>query len=320
MYLTLKPNVLSATRTATAERNLVLVHQRGAQGIADFQQIADIVRRKAPDIEVFIVSNDGASPVTRRKTAQRPTLIFSPLYLRYFQPGRGKVYAGQLLTKVQQMQRFIAAGLPVPYFWHPSMAEPPDPERLSEYLVIKPAALGASQGKGVTLMHTATALRKLGTLGDVFLQRFIDTGLYPSHYRVFTIFGRPVLAYKNSLTEPRGPLDVSDEELARTVIRARRGTAREKTLCNEADVLTLASATWRAIPEAPFHACDIVRDAASGALYLLEINPGGNTWIFSRPNTPKVIKELGGIDLASQFNAFETIAEALIEHTRASAE
>jgi hypothetical protein len=327
MYQTLKPNFLSATSAVTAERNLVLVHQHGAQAIGDFQQIADIVRRKAPDIEVFIASNDGASSVTRRKAAQRPTLIFSPLYLRYFQPGRGKIYAGQLLTKVQQMQRLLAAGVPVPPFWHSSIGGRPDPAQFGDYVLAKSAVLGASKGEGITLMRTTTALGMLDRLGDVFIQRFVDTGPYASQYRVFTIFGRPVFAYKNTSTVPRGSLDVSDEQLAKTDVQARhfsggRITAqrRTKTLCDESDVLALAGAAWEAIPEVPFHGCDIVREQSTGALYVLEINPGGNTWIFSRPSTPAVIKELGGYDLTRQFDAFETIADALIERTRAEAE
>src|SRR5581483_9839464 len=204
MDTVLRANVVATLPAAPAERNLVLVHQEGAQSLGDFQKIADIVRRKAPDIEVFIASNNAPSSLTRRKAAQRPTLVFSPLYLRYFEPTRGKVYAGKLLTKVQQMQRFLAAGLPVPYFWHASLGAGPDRERLGDYVLAKPAELGASQGRGIRLMRTATALNELNALGDVFLQHFIDTGLYPSHYRVFTIFGGPVLAYKNSLSEPRG--------------------------------------------------------------------------------------------------------------------
>jgi hypothetical protein len=53
---------------------------------------------------------------------------------------------------------------------------------------------------------------------------------------------------------------------------------------------------------------------------VLEINPGGNTWVFSRENTAKVVAELGGYDIKQQFNAFETIANALIERTRLEAE
>ena len=113
---------------------------------------------------------------------------------------------------------------------------------------------------------------------------------------------------------------MADDDLAKLVIRARRGVARSKTLCADSDVLELGQAAWRAIPEVAFHACDFVRDVHTGSLYILEINPGGNTWIFSRQNTPKVIEELGGYDLKQQFNAFETIADLLIERTRLEAE
>ena len=101
---------------------------------------------------------------------------------------------------------------------------------------------------------------------------------------------------------------------------ARRATGQIKTLCYEEDVLAFSGEIYRAIPEVPFHACDIIREQASGKLYVLEINPGGNTWVFSRDNTKKVVAELGGYDINQQFNAFETIADALIERTRLEAE
>jgi hypothetical protein len=312
--------IRTSNAASVHERNLLLVHQPGAQDLKDFEEIAALVRQKAPDIEVFIASNAASSAVTRRQASRRPTLVFTPLYLRYFKPSRGKVYSGQLLTKQQQMERFRAAGLPVPYYWHKGSAVAPDASALGDYVLIKPATLGASQGRGIKLMRTEKALQAVGELGDVFIQRFIDTGPYASHYRVFTIFGRAVFSYKNTSETARGSLDLPDGELAKSVVRAHRRTGQTKTLCYEDDVLALARAAWGAIPEVPFHACDVVREKRTGALYLLEINPGGNTWIFSRENTPKVIAELGGYDLKRQFNAFETIADALIERTRLEAE
>jgi len=129
-----------------------------------------------------------------------------------------------------------------------------------------------------------------------------------------------VLAYKNTSTVARAALDASDDELGRSVVQARRSSGQTKALSEEGDVLALANAAWKAIPEVPFHGCDIVRDEATGELYVLEINPGGNTWVFSRENTPQVVAELGGFDLKQQFNAFETIADALVERTRLEAE
>ena len=305
--------------SAAVERHLVLVHQPRAQDRNDFEEIAALVRRKAPDIEVFIASNETPSSVTRRQAAKRPSLVFSPVYLRYFEPSRGKVYSGQLLTKQQQMARFVAAGLPVPPFWFGSGGRPA-PDTFGEFVLVKSALLGASRGKNIVLMRTAAAMAALPRLGDVFLQRFIDTGTYPSYYRVYTIFGRPVAAHKNTSTVARSAHDATDDALENSIVQARRDTGQTKTFCHEQDVLELAAQVWKALPEVPFHGCDIIREEATGKLYVLEINPGGNTWVFSRENTASVIAELGGADLKQQFNAFETIADALIERTRLEAE
>jgi len=307
-------------KASLAERHLLLVHQPGAQDPRDFEQIAAIVRRNAPDLAVFIASNEIPSAVTRKQAAKRPTLVFSPLYLRDFAPERGKVYSGQLMTKRQQMARFLAAGLAVPPFWFKGSDAPPDPAVLGSHVLVKSAELGASRWRGIVLRRTAAALAEIDHVGDVFLQRYIDTGHYPAWYRVYTIFGRPVAAHKNTSTVARTPLNASDEELAKSVVQARRATGQTKTLCHEEDVLAFAGAIYRAVPEVPFQACDIIREQETGKLYVLEINPGGNTWVFSRENTANVIAELGGYDIRQQFNAFETIADALIERTRLEAE
>src|SRR5262245_14643616 len=99
MYQHVQPNAASAG----IERHLLLIHQPGAQAKSDFEAIAALVRERAPDIEVFIASNETPSSVTRRQAARRPTLAFTPLYLRHFIPNRGKVYAGRPMTKHEQL-------------------------------------------------------------------------------------------------------------------------------------------------------------------------------------------------------------------------
>jgi len=92
------------------------------------------------------------------------------------------------------------------------------------------------------------------------------------------------------------------------------------TLCYEDDVLALARAAYEAIPEVPFQGCDIIRETNTGVLYVLEVNPGGNTWAFSNAFAARMTQALGGYDIKQQFNAFETIADALIEKTRSEAQ
>ena len=73
--------------------------------------------------------------------------------------------AGQLLTKFQQMERFIAAGLPVPPYWHSGMGREPDAAALGDYVLLKGAELGASQGEEIMLMRTRSALDSAATRG-----------------------------------------------------------------------------------------------------------------------------------------------------------
>jgi hypothetical protein len=72
------------------------------------------------------------------------------------------------------------------------------------------------------------------------------------------------------------------------------------------------------MPDVALQACDILRDV-SGCLHLLEINPGGGTWMLSNHNAPAYRTALGIEDLAAEFDAFRVSARVLIERTRAEA-
>jgi hypothetical protein len=313
------------------ERNLILVHQPGRQDVADFQSIADKVTGLAPDIEVFIASNEIPSSVTRRRAGHRPTLVFSPGNLIGFHPVRGKVYAGQPIPKLEQMTRFAAAGLPVPSFAEIIPGIALSGEKFGSHVVVKPGFSLASQGKDITLMRREAVRYQPresfpnthpGHYGPMFAQRFIDTGPRINHYRVLTLFGEPLVAYKTSSVTARPPIESPDEVLASISIKARRKTgsiARE--LIREADVLALARRTYSALPEIPLQGVDMIREAASGKLFVLEANPGGNTWIFSKGDlTARLEQALGIARLADQFDAFTTAAKVLIERTRSEAE
>jgi hypothetical protein len=315
----------------TVERHLILVHTRGYQDIRDFQDIARKVQEEAADIEVFIASNDIPSSVTRRRASKLPTLVFSPGNLIEFRPLRGKIYAGSPIPKLEQIARFKAAGLPVP----PSAEIVPGvvlPEAaFGSHVVVKPGFSEASQGKDITLMRRE-AVRFVpreafpdghpGRHGPMIAQRFIDTGPMVNHHRVLTLFGAPLIAFKTASQATRLPLDAPDEVLAMIAVKARRrdgAIARELTA--DADILSLARSTYSALPEIPLQGVDIVREAGSGQLFVLEANPGGNTWIFSKGEMSiRLQKALGVARLTDQLDAFTTAAKVLIERTRAEAE
>ena len=73
-----------------------------------------------------------------------------------------------------------------------------------------------------------------------------------------------------------------------------------------------------AFPEIPVLGVDVIREAASGDLYLLEVNAAGYTWQISS-DYGKILKVKHGIDLAAQFGALDIIAEGLIDTTRREA-
>jgi len=137
----------------TIERNLVLVHTPGYQDVADFQVIAGKVQELAPDIEVYIASNNISSSVTRRLASRRPTMVFSPGKSLSFRPARGKVYAGSPIPKLEQIARFHAAGLPVPASAE-IITSPDLPEStFGPYVVVKPGFSESSRGQSITLMR-----------------------------------------------------------------------------------------------------------------------------------------------------------------------
>lgn len=314
----------------SVERHLVLVHTPGDQEVGDFEEIGRKVRALAPDIEVFIASNDLPSSVTRRQAAQRPTLVFSPGNLIRFHPLRGKIYAGHPIPKLEQVARFKAARVPVP----DSVEIVPDivlPEaKFGSHVLVKPGHSLASLGHNITLMRREAVRYRPrdsypedhpGRHGPMYAQRFIDTGTFTSHHRVLTLFGEPLLAFKTVSRVARPSLDAPDEVLAAIPIKASRSRGDACELCRDADVLALAKLAHSALPEIPWQALDIVRAADTGKLYVLEANPGGNTWIFSKAQSSGRLKKALGIEsLTDQFDAFTTAARVLVERTRREAE
>ena len=306
--------------------NLVLVHEPYVQDRADLEAIAREVATFAPDIEVFIASNDIRSSTTRKLAARRPTLVYSPTELRSFQPLRGKIYAGALITKDVQVRRLSEKGVPVPDFSLLTGDFELVPDRFGPLVMLKPSGF-TSHGRGIELIRTATlqgtrwreypAVREAGER-PMIVQRFIDTGEYPSHYRILTLFGETIFAFRAQSTVRRPALDAGQDMLSTGPFMAKHGQRRLITPV-EQDVLDLARRTFSAIPEVALHGCDIIREAGTERLFVLEINPGGNTWSFSSKWAALLRTELDTTDLSIQFDAWKTCARVLAKRTRLEA-
>jgi hypothetical protein len=311
---------------ALPEKNLILVHSDQWQDRADFEIIKNHVEALAPDIAVFIASNEIPSSIVRKRAATRPTLIFSPILLLSFKPARGKLYVGTPMSKIDEMRRLAAAGLPIPAF---EVIEPHtrlSPDDYGPFVLVKPSYAFASFGQGIELCRTSALRYRApaefpewhpGRQAPMFAQKFIDCG-YPMSCRVLTIFGEPIFTYCRQSTTPLNLDPARDIFEQHEYLPAPPD--RNTFITREPELLELAADAYRAMPEVALQACDIVREKDTGRLYLLEVNPGGGTWMFSSESSANYKQSLGISDLTLEFDAFRTIARILVERTRAEAQ
>ncbi|WP_156042112.1 hypothetical protein [Bradyrhizobium sp. URHD0069] len=224
------------------------------------------------------------------------------------------------------MHRLAAAGLPIPAFEVIGPNTRLAADDYGPFVLVKPSHSFASFGQGIELCRTSTLRYRApaefpewhpGRQAPMFAQKFIDCG-YPMSCRVLTIFGEPIFTYCRQSTKPLKLNPHKDVFEQHEYLPAPPDRITFTT--REPDLLQLAADAYRAMPEVALQACDIVREKGTGRLYLLEVNPGGGTWMFSSESCGSYKQSLGISDLAAEFDAFRTIARMLVERTRADAE
>jgi hypothetical protein len=312
--------------------NLVMVRQHGWQSLADWHRIAGYVRDIEPRIATFIVRGDHPRSYVARLAARRPSLVFSPGRIMRFAPLRGRVYQGRAIAKMEQLRRLAASDVRVP---RSALLTPDlrlDPAVWGDFVIVKPTDLvTSSNGVGIQLIRTSRVRFKKqsdyprghpGSRGPMLVQQFIDTGDRVAVYRVLALFGEPLYIILNIAKEPRIDLAAPDDAIEKAPV-ATNIAEREKLFVRDADVIAMARAAHAALPEIPLKGCDIARDAKTGALYVLELNPGGNTWHFSS-DILKALRRENGAEFErrrrEQFDALRTAARVLVERTRNDAE
>jgi hypothetical protein len=298
--------------------NLLIVHTPGAQDVSDWVKVSEMIHARAPDIEVRVANNRSRNSATRKWQVRRPSLVFSPYHLATFQPLGGKVYAGRQYSKLEQYERFKAAGVATPRTVELTSETRLDPAEWGEHVIVKPAR--QSFGNGVRLIRTAELEQRspellTGSARTMMAQQFIDTGPRPSQYRVLTLFGCALYAhalYAEPVTQPDQPIAPSG------VYKVTANLGRDRPTISDPDVLELAARMHAAMPEVPVQGADIIREASSGRLYAIEANPGGNVWHLSSPGGQKAQATLG-MNYYEQFGALDIVADELIQRTRAEA-
>lgn len=324
-----------------SRKNLVLIH-RGARYERDFAEISRKVTALDREIAVYAVGMDAKSQLPS-VVWQSPTLSVAFTGKFRQQIGRGKLLNNTQLDKLVQYDAFRKAGIPTPPTLTFKFGMMPDPLLFGEFVLLKPMDLElTSTGHGIQLFrrrriehlrpHHFPPDHPIHAAQGFLVQRFVDTGLYPSFHRVETFFGKVIYSWHSTLQAPRCPLDAPDAEIERTII-ATQGGEKDRKLVQEADILELAERVHAAFASIPLLAIDILREETTGKLYVLECNPGGNTWHFSSKigeklrlgfgnatvNGVKRAHEIARSMFIDQYGAFDIVAKVLVEKTRALA-
>lgn len=325
-----------------AKRNLILIH-RGPEYEQDFTEIARKIRAIDANIAVYAMSLSYAKPLPLMAWIY-PTLVVSLVPEFKQQIKRGTVLKNYQIEKLAQHKIFREAGIPTPPTLPFKIGMMLDPVMFGEFVLIKPTELGlTSTGYGIQLfrrrrleqmrLDNFPADHPLNRDLDGFLvQRFVDTGPNPSFHRIETFLGKVIYSWHSTLQIPRCSLDAPDDEIESAIV-ASQGGAKDRELKKEPDILRLAERVHAALPAIPLLAVDVLRDQGTGDLCVLECNPGGNTWHFSskigeklrmgfgnaKVNGPQRANQIARRMFMEQYGAFDIVAKALVEKTRALA-
>jgi hypothetical protein len=304
-------------------RNLLIVHTPLSQELSDWLTVKQKIGAKAPDIEVRIISNVLPDARTQQWQTTRPSLVFSPVNFVRFKPAGGKVYVGRQLDKLIEASRLRRGGLPVPMTERLVPGHKLDRAVWGDYVVIKPSNEGGSRGRSVRLVRTQmlSALSGKRQPQRMIVQQFLDATDEAGRlceYRILTLFGRPIYSQLGAMVDARPPLSEIADTLKGEFAYNRSGVKREWKAVKEPEVLDLAIRASATLSEFPCLGVDIVRDRATGRLYILETNTGGNTWHLSSASGLKFPADFRR-QLYAQFDALETAADVLIAKTRAEA-
>ena len=307
---------------AAPRRVLNLITNPAVNTEADFAELALWIAEAAPDTAVFVLP-DAADADTLAGVPDLPTLTVSPAPVRRLRPRRGPLLQGQHVAKSVEYRALDALGIPVPRWSRLLPGKPAVLEGFGAYVVTKPD-FGA-RGADVRLERreqarwrpprTELAEHFGGPFNPRVAQEFVYTGAWPRSYRVATLFGTALFAFKVEADHARQPLAERTGFNGQSIVASGQGCTFE--LWNDPDILALAERAHAALPNVPLLGVDVLRDADSGQLFVVELNSLGYTWHFSSPwREPHAGFGLG---LDAQFNGRRRAAAVLAEVCEARA-
>jgi hypothetical protein len=289
--------------------------------LEDFLEAARLVRARYPRINPAVHSTARWLPTGLGVLRQigRPTLSIELDRVRPVRPVRGKVLRHVTISKLEELRRLDAAGIPVPRWTEIVPETRLDPAEWGPYVITKPS--NGLRGAYVRVRKTRGVRHReahefeeghLGREAPMIAQEFIFTGPMPVSHRILMFLGRPVVAirYEGRVQRPlTGRFEFSATG-GHSIVATAKGA--RVSMIFDPDIIDLARRVHAVFPDVPVLGVDVIRDAETGQLYVLECNPSGAAWLLSTRGGKRMEAEFG-FDLRSQFGAAEVIAEASAE-------
>ena len=242
-------------------------------------------------------------------------------------PTRGHTLCVEDLGKATEYENFLAAGFSIPRTRRYHLGEVLDPADWGPYVILKPVY--GSYAIGNLLAPTA----QVGELSanripnghplktsPYLVQQYISTGSSACSYRVIALLGQPLLCVRygrtGEITYPHSIDEIFNNYTFFSNFNQEGTTSSERTyaMSNDDEIIKFAQEVFSVHPHLPLQGIDIIREANSGKLYVLETNSGGNVWSFSLTGNP-TLKILGKKALVTQFMAWDKAAEILVAKT-----
>jgi hypothetical protein len=296
-------------------RVLILVSNPSVNSEADFAELSTWIGQLSPETTVFVLP-DARDADRAASVPDLPTVTVSPAPVRRLRPRRGPVLQGQHVAKSEEYRALDAIGVPVPRWTRLLPGKRPSLDGFGPYLVTKPdfGARGAEvrieRRDDAQWKPPRTALSEQfgGPWNPRVAQEFVYTGQWPRSHRVTTLFGTALFAFRVEADHARQRLFDRREFHGQSVVSSGHGCTFE--LFAEPDILSLAERAHAAVPNVPLLGVDILRDADTGKLFVVELNGLGYTWEFSSP-TGISLQAQFGFDLEAQFGGRRRAASVL---------
>lgn len=248
----------------------------------------------------------------------QPTVVVSMEQVMKFKPEWATVWNQVPCDKAWEYEMLGRADLPLPKWVAIREGETPDLSGFSDFVVTKPARSGG--GALVRIMRRnrvrwqPSEIRKFKWSSDALIvQEYIHTGPWPTSYRVGSVFGEPVYAWRVMAERSRRPFDSEAKRDShffdgRTIVSSSKGCTFDENVPH--DVLELAKRVHTAFPTVPILGIDIVREFQTGTLYTIEVNAMGDVFHLTSDTGRKIAREFN-LDLMGQFGGASAIARGI---------